>query len=412
MADMGESVFSRYDRQVWILVAGSLINTFGTSIAYPFVSLYLFKYRGVSMTDVGLALLVAASAGGIVSVAGGELCDRFGRKIMLNVGLFLQIISFALMGYAIMAGWGYSEFMVLMVLKEISGGLYRNVPQVMVADTVQPGGRSGAFSLLRIGGNLGFALGPIFGGILASYSYAAMFIITALTSGIYMLISLHMLHDTRPDERDLAAHTGHAPMWTNAPFIIYCAVSIIGSLVYSNLFTTFGTFSGGFIGVPESMIGLIFSLNGFMVVFFQLPVTYYMDRFKLTTSLILGSLVYAAGFALVGFCTGVWMLFASMFLITMGELVVSPPMQTLLSQMAPPEARGRYMNVAGFIGGAGTASGPAVGGYLMDRYASNIVMMWLILGALEVVCAVGYLVLRLKLTSRLDELEPSVSATK
>lgn len=410
---MAESILTRYDRQVWLLVAGSLINTFGTSIAYPFVSLYLFKYRGVSMTDVGLALLVAAAAGGIVSVAAGELCDRFGRKIMLNAGLFLQMVAFALLGYAIMANMGYFEFMLLMVLKEISGGLYRNVPQVMVADTVEPGERNGAFSLIRIGSNLGFALGPIFGGILASYSYAAMFIITALTSGIFMLISLHLLHDTRPDERDMVTHAHHAPMWNNTPFLIFCAVSVIGSLVYSNLFTTFGTFSGGFIQVPESMIGIIFSLNGFMVVFFQLPVTLYLERFKLTTSLIMGSLVYSVGFAFVGFCTSFWMLLVSMFVITMGELIISPPLMTLLSQMAPPEARGRYMNVAAFISSAGTACGPAVGGQLMDRYAKNIVMMWLILGALEVACAAGYLYLRFKLTkSRMDKLEPITVAVK
>lgn len=406
---MGDSVFSRYDRQVWVLVAGSLINTFGTSIAYPFVSLYLYKYRGISMTDIGLALLVAAAAGGLLSIAGGELCDRFGRKIMLNVGLFLQMVSFALMGYAILANMGYTEFLLLMVLKEISGGLYRNVPQVMVADTVEPGERNGAFSLLRIGGNLGFALGPIFGGILAFYSYAVMFIITAITSGVFMVISMYMLHDTHPDEKDIAAHAHHAPLWSDSPFLIFCIVSAVGSLVYSNLFTTFGTFSGGFVQVSESMVGLIFSLNGFMVVFFQLPIADYLQRFKLTTSLILGSLFYAIGFAFVGLCTNVWMLFASMFIITVGELVVTPASQTLLSQLAPPEARGRYMSFSGFIGSAGSACGPAVGGQLMDRYAKNIIMMWLILGALEVTCAVGFLALRLKLTSRMDELESATT---
>jgi len=272
---------------------------------------------------------------------------------------------------------------------------------------VEPGDRIGAFSLLRIGGNLGFALGPMFGGILASYSYAAMFIITAITSGAYMLISLRLLHDTRPDEKDIAAHPHHDPMWTNVPFILYCAVSVIASLVYSNLFTTFGTFAGGFVGVSESMVGFIFSLNGFMVVFLQLSVAGFLGRFKLTTSLILGSLIYAAGFALVGFCNSAGMLFVSMFIITMGELVVSPASQTLLSEMAPPEARGRYMNIAGFIGGSGTAFGPAVGGYLMDRFAKNIVMMWLILGALEVACAAGYLELRLKLTAKMDDVRPA-----
>ncbi|WP_174590057.1 MDR family MFS transporter [Methanocella conradii] len=404
---MAESVFSRYGRQVWILVAGSLINTFGTSIAYPFVSLYLFKYRGVPMADIGLALLVAAAAGGVVSVAGGELCDRFGRKIMLSVGLFTQMAAFSLMGYAIMANMGFAEFLLLMALKEASGGLYRNVPQVMVADTVEAGDRNGAFSLLRIGGNLGFALGPVFGGILASYSYAAMFIITALTSGIYMLISICMLRDTRPDERDVAEHISHAPLWNDTPFLIYCVVSALGSLVYSNLFTTFGTFAGGFVQVPEAMVGLIFSLNGFMVVFFQLPIALYLERFKLTTSLILGSLFYAVGFGIVGFCTDFWTLFTSMFIITVGELVVTPASQTLLSEMAPPEARGRYMSFSGFIGNVGSACGPAFGGQLMDRFSADIMLMWLILGALEVACAAGYLYLRLRLSARMDDMRPA-----
>lgn len=400
---MAGSAFSRYDRQVWILVAGSLINTFGTSIAYPFVSLYLYKYQGVSMTRVGMGLMAAALAGGLVSVAGGELCDRLGRKALLDAGLLLQMASFALMGYAILSGWGYAGFALLMALKEIAGGLYRSVPQVMVSDIVKPGDRIGAYSLLRIGGNLGFALGPVFGGLLASCSYAAMFLITALTSGIFMLVSMLLLHDTRPDEKDVADHPRHDPMWTNAPFAIYCAVSIVGSLVYSNLFTTFGAFAGSFAGASESLVGLVFSLNGFMVVFFQLPVASYLGRFRMTTSLILGSLVYAAGFAMVGFSTGAGMLFASMFVITIGELVVSPPSQALLAGMAPPEARGRYMSVAGFLGSCGNACGPAVGGYLMDGLAGGIVMLWLVLGALQAACALGYLALRLSLASRTDD---------
>jgi|SRR5271157_814897 len=409
---MAESIFSRYDRQIWILVAGGLINTFGTSIAYPFVSLYLYEYRGIPMASIGIALMVAAASGGIVQIVSGELCDRFGRKIMINIGLFLQMVSFALLGYAILANLGFIDFLLLMVLKEISGGLYRSVPQVMIADLVEPGERNGAFSLLRIGTNLGFALGPIFGGILASYSYAVMFMLTAVTSGVYMLISIWMLHDTKPVIDPVEAKAHHVQIWKDNPFLFYCIVGALGSLVYSQLFTTYGTFSGSFVHLSASLVGLLFSLNGFMVVFFQYPIARYLERFKLTTSLILGSMLYAAGFAIVGLCTSFWMLFGTMFIITMGELVVTPSSQTMVAQMAPPEARGRYMSVNGFIGNSGNALGPAIGGQLMDSYAKNIVMMWLILGTLEVVCAAGYLYLRFHLTSRLDELEPIAIAIK
>lgn len=196
-------------------------------------------------------------------------------------------------------------------------------------------------------------------------------------------------------------------MWNDTPFLIYCVVSALGSLVYSNLFTTFGTFAGGFVQVPEAMVGLIFSLNGFMVVFFQLPIALYLERFKLTTSLILGSLFYVVGFGIVGFCTDFWTLFASMFIITVGELVVTPASQALLSEMAPPEARGHYMSFSGFIGNVGSACGPAFGGQLIDRFSANIMLMWLILGALEVACAAGYLCLRLRLYAKMDDVRPA-----
>ena len=77
---MRQNLLSRYDRQVWMLLGGSLISSFGISIAYPFISLYLFKYRGVSMGDVGLALLVAAMVGLLGQYLSGDLCDRMVGK--------------------------------------------------------------------------------------------------------------------------------------------------------------------------------------------------------------------------------------------------------------------------------------------------------------------------------------------
>jgi len=349
--------------------------------------------------------MVAAATGGLVQVLSGEMCDRFGRKIMINAGLFLQMVSFALLGLAIMAGLGFEDFVLLMMLKEIAGGLYRSVPQVMIADVVEPGERNGAFSLLRIGNNLGFALGPIFGGLLASYSYSLMFMLTAVTSGAYMLISIRMLRDTKPTIDPVEAKAHHANVWKDNPFLFYCVVGAVGSLVYAQLFTTYGTYAGGFVNLSASLVGILFSLNGFMVVFLQYPIARFLERFKLTTALILGSLFYAVGFASVGFCTSFWALFGAMFVCSMGELITTPSSQTMIAQMAPPEARGRYMNVNGFISYTGTAVGPAFGGQLMDIYTSKIAMMWLILGSIEMACAAGYLYLRLRLVMNMDRIE-------
>lgn len=398
---MGESIFSRYDRQVWVLVAGSFINSFGFSIAYPFISLYLYKYMGIPMSSVGFALMFAAIVGGIAQIIGGELCDRFGRKIMMNIGLLFQSISFGLLALAVTMHLSFFSFLAILTLREAAGGLYRNVPMVMVADVASVGDRNGAFSLLRIGGNLGFAIGPVLGGVFAMYSYSIMFMATAITSGLYMLISLFLLRDTLPGI-GTGVKPGDISPWHDKLFLLYCGISAVVSVVYAQMLTTYGTYSGSFVHIPESHIGLLFSLNGFMVVFFQYPVAIYIERFKLTTSLAAGAMLYAIGFGMVGFCNGFWQLFLAMFIISMGELIFTPPSMTIVSQMASIEARGRYMSLSGVFGNAGFAFGPMIGGYLMDVYSSHIETAWLIMGALAFSCVPWFMLLRKRLRPEID----------
>lgn len=402
MRPLSGNIFTRYDRQVWILTVGSLINSFGFSIAYPFISLYLYVYRGIPMTDVGIALLTASVVGLLGQLVAGELCDRIGRKIVMNLGLAMNAGTFALLAGAILLNLDFAAFAVLMCLRELSSGLYRNIPNVMVADVVDPGNRNGAFSMLRIGANLGFALGPILGGMLALFSYALMFTVTTVTSMAYLLISLFLLRDTRPERCSAGKLARTSSAWADRPFLLYCVVTALISIVYSQMLTTFSTYSCTYGGIDESMIGILFSLNGFMVVFLQYPIAVFLERFKLTTSLAVGTLMYAIGFGMVGFCTGFWPLFMAMFVISMAELVQTPPSMNIVARMADPQSRGRYMSFSGVIGNAGFAIGPFVGGFLMDVFKGEIAIMWLFMGALAIVCVGGFLLLRAKVDPEID----------
>jgi LPXTG-motif cell wall-anchored protein len=70
--------------------------------------------------------------------------------------------------------------------------------------------------------------------------------------------------------------------------------------------------------------------------------------------------------------------------------------------MAKPGVRGRYMSLSDMTVSAGFAFGPAVGGFLMDKYAGSIETMWLLLGGLLIVCVLGLLVLRRKVRVEID----------
>ena len=399
---MEGSLFKRYDRQFWTLIGGSLINSFGYSLVYPFISLYLYLYRGISMTDVGLMLLVSALVGMLCQAVAGELSDRIGRKTILAVGLAVSTAGFGLLTMAILSGAGFMEFLALMCLREGASGFYRSMPGIMIADTVPAGDRNSAFSLLRIGWNLGFALGPMLGGVLATYSYGILFGMATVTSGIYLLIALFLLQDTKPEKFPAAKSPGYGEVWRDHPFLLFCGIAALVTLVYAQIFSTFSTYSGSYGHISESEIGLLFSMNGFMIVAIQYPLARFLERFRLTTSLIVGTLFYAVGYGAVGLCVGFWPLVGCMILITMGEIVYSPSSMNIVSRMAKPETRGRYMSLADMMASAGFAFGPAVGGFLMDKYAGSIETMWMMLGGLLIVCVFGLLVLRRMVSRQID----------
>ena len=175
------------------------------------------------------------------------------------------------------------------------------------------------------------------------------------------------------------------------------------SLVYSQMQTTFSTYAGSYGGIDESMIGLLFAVNGIMIVLFQYPVSIFIERFKLTTSLAVGTLLYAVGFGIVGLCSGFWQLAGCVFIVSLGELVYSPPSLNIVVRMASPESRGRYMGFSCFMGKIGFALGPAIGGLLMDRLAGEISVMWLAIGGLGVACVFGFLFLRSRVYREIDK---------
>src|SRR5512146_1648955 len=180
-----------YDRRLWILFFGMALNQFGMSIVMPFISIYLYYYQGVSAGLVGFAMFASSFVGAIFQFVGGEMCDRMGRRFTFILGLSILITSFLLLGWAVGAKAHYGLYLLILCMTRVATGLFRPIPNIIATDLVPPQKRLEAFSLLRIGQNAGFALGPMVGGVMA------MFYFTAVTSSIYLLLVIFFISDTR-----------------------------------------------------------------------------------------------------------------------------------------------------------------------------------------------------------------------
>ena len=150
-------------------------------------------------------------------------------------------------------------------------------------------------------------------------------------------------------------------------------------------------------------IGWFFTINGLAVVFLQYHASLLMKRIRLTTSMLIGCVLYALGYGSVGFFGSFTPIAFGVLLAAMGELIVSPGEQTLTSNIASPQTRGRYLGMIMVFYNMGSSLGFFAAGWL-GQYVAPVYLPgpWLIIGAVAVTAGLGFYALRRNLTDEED----------
>jgi MFS family permease len=184
---------------------------------------------------------------------------------------------------------------------------------------------------------------------------------------------------------------GYKQVFKNRPFILFIGVTILMTLVYMNMNSTLGVFLRDYRGIPEIGFGTLLSINALIVVALQFWVTRRLERFKPLAMMAMGTFLYAIGFAMYGFVSGMALFITAMIIITIGEMVVAPFQESLVASFAPEKMRGRYMAVSGMTWGIAFMIGPYFAGLLLDSGNPN--MLWYISGFIGLLATIGFITL-------------------
>src|SRR5512133_760171 len=138
--------FQGFDRRIWILFYGRIMTATGFSMAIPFLSLYLYNTVGISMSVIGLILLVSSLIGSMGQIVGGEIADRFGRKRIMSLALAWRAIAFIGVAIAIGTGQHFLVIAALITIASFGGSLFEPASNAMVADVIEPSKRLEAYS--------------------------------------------------------------------------------------------------------------------------------------------------------------------------------------------------------------------------------------------------------------------------
>ncbi len=358
----------------WILVAGAFINRLA-SFAAVFLILFL-RDDGFSVVRAG-SVVAAYGVGELAgSALGGWLADRIGRRSTIVLSLYAS--AAAVLGLSRVGSLAVAIGVAF--LAGVVFEAHRPAALALMADIVPPEGLVTAYAVLRLAANLGFAIGSVVAGFLATRSFVWIFVTDAATSVIFATIALTALPQGRVSRREqepaaAAIHTAGA----DRAFLAVLFASVMVAFVFSQSQSTLPLEVVSRPGLTTQTYGWLLAMNSVIVVLFELPISAWTMHRPPRLMIALGSALVGLGFGLTTLATSLPALAGTVAVWTLGEMVALPIGVAYVARLAPDHLGGRYQGLYAMALSVGGISGPALGSVL---FAVSPAALWALCAAL------------------------------
>jgi len=360
-------------RPVWIVSASQLVNRAGTMVL-SFLVLYLTRELGFSAEKAGFILFLYG-AGAIVSAPfAGRLADRWGAVPLMRASLFCAgglLLLYPLARTLPVIG---AVSVVLAMLNEA----FRPAAMAFFGETVEPVRRKSAFAVYRLAINLGMAIGPAIGGVLATISFRYLFLVDGATSlAAALVLSAASLPRRAPHRpaADLTTATrlrlstaAHADL----RFLFFLAGVLPVTVIFFQHISSMPLFIVRDLGLSPSTFGLLFSLNCLLIVVLEIPLNAATAHWPHRQTLALGAALSGAGFGAMAFARDFWSLAATVALWTFGEMLFFPASAAYATDIAPDSRRGEYSGLYTMVFSIAFGVGPWAGTVVLERAGARV----------------------------------------
>jgi MFS family permease len=353
----------------------------------PFIALYAVEELKVSVSEAGLVLACFGAGAFISAPFAGKLSDRFGSLQLMIVsllasGIFLFIYSFIS---------NFITFLILSFLWAIISEAFRPASMSFISQEITSNRRKTAFALNRLAINLGMSIGPVLGGILSTVNFSLLFYVDGITSiaaGLFLLFSkIKVQQPGLPGNNAQVASIGNdrKSVFNNKAFLYFLVALIPVEIVFFQHIGALPIFIVNDLGFIKSTFGLLMGVNTVLIILVEVPLNDAMRNWKHWQSLSLGAFLAAAGFGILVFADGLFLIIASVITWTFGEMILFPAAGDYVAEISPQGKSGEYMGYFQMTFSLAFILGPLLGTKLLEDFGSDF--LWSLIFILGIASA-------------------------
>lgn len=380
--------FKGFSREIWILAIITFINRAGTMVL-PFLTRYLKEDLGFSYGQVGWIMVFFGLGSMLGSWLGGKLADKIGFYKIMVFSLFTSgLMFFGIQHVTSFYGLCLGMFLIMTI-----ADMFRPAMFVSLSVYAKPENRTRALTLVRLAVNLGFAAGPALGGIIImGMGYQGLFWVDGSSCIIAILIFALLVKEKK--KIDISSHlntleTAVVSVFKDRIFWIFLFVCFITSMLFFQLFTTLPIYHHEQFGLTEVQTGLLMTLNGLLIFFFEMPLVSILERKNtLKLQIILWGSIFMT-LSLFVLLIDIWagVLVVSILFMSLGEMFIFPFSNSFALSRAPMGHEGRYMALFTMSFSLAHIASSKVGMGIISVYGYET--NWLFMGTLGIVSIAG-----------------------
>lgn len=368
----------------------------------PFLAVYLELARGVALSTIGATYLVTGLLMFLSQLLGGRLTDSIGPKKVMVSAYMLSLVASIILGVLLQIGAPIIDILVMYPLFSLVRVLSQPATSSIIANQKDADYRTG-FSLLVIGGNLGFAIGPALGGILSDYfTYAFVFALSGITSVVAAIIAQFTIQTGVPGNRKAFQNVSAAGKWlrwsTDRHVIIFLLLTMCAFLALGYEITPLSLYVARFLKFSNTEIGYLFATNGAVIVILQLPLTRIAERTKrLLSPLVLSCALIFVSYIIVSVSKTFIQMEIAMLVVSIGEIFLTVPAQTITTLFSGRGNRGTYQGFYSGFSNIGRSLATFIGPVSLQLLASDPALSWISIAVFAVLVGACFLILAPKL---------------